>query len=222
MQNRAELTGADATAMRPTPSAEPGPFVITSGMVDNAHFGKWAATRHTAAEVSMSRSNPHHRTGNAVNGAWRRARQAAARIQPAASQVRPMAKNAGTVAKHQADRTRAWAAPQIERASHLVQDSAAPKVSSLLSAAARRLEPQTPRRSRWRKVAIVCAAGAVASALTAAVRSRVKAKAVAARHDRAEAGDDPPQQETAPAMEARNGQRSPSSDVGQDSAARTS
>jgi hypothetical protein len=169
----------------------------------------------------MSRSKTHHQTGNAVDGAWRRARQAAARLQPAADQAMPLAKNAGTAAKRQADKTRAWAAPQVERAGRVVQDSVAPKVSSLLSAAARRLEPDKPRRSRWRKVAGVSAAAAAAGALAAAVR-RVKASAWAARHDRADAGGDPSAAQTAPATEAGNGQRSASSDVGQDSATRTS
>jgi hypothetical protein len=168
----------------------------------------------------MSRSKAHNRTGNAVDGAWRRARQAAARLQPAAKQAMPLAKNAGIAAKRQADRTRAWAAPQVERAGQVVQDRLAPKASSLLSAAARRLEPEKPQRSRWRMVGI-SAAAAAASALAAAARS-LKASAAAARHDPAEAGGDPSAAETAPAMEARDGQRSPSSDVGQDSAARTS
>jgi hypothetical protein len=169
----------------------------------------------------MSRSRTQHRTGNAVDGAWHRARRAASRLQPTASQAMPLARNAGTAARRQADRTRAWAAPQVERAGQVVQDRVAPKVSSLLSAAARRLEPDKPRRSPWRKLAGVSAAAAVAGALGAAVR-RVKARAAAARHDRAEASADPPAAETAPAMEARDGQRSPSSDVGQDSAVRTS
>lgn len=169
----------------------------------------------------MSRNKAHNRTGNAVGGAWRRARQAAARLQPAAKQAMPLAKDAGAAAMRQADRTRAWAAPQVERAGKVVQDSVAPKASSLLSAAARRLEPDKPQRSQWRKVAGVSAAAAAASALAAAVRSRVKASAAAGRHDRVEAGD-PSAAETAPAEEARNGQRSPSSDSRQDSAAGTS
>jgi hypothetical protein len=133
----------------------------------------------------------------------------------------PFAKNAGIAAKRQADRTRAWAAPQVERVGQVVQDRVAPKVSSLLSAAARRLEPEKPRRLRWRKVAGVSAGAAAASALAATVRS-VRAAAAPARHDRAEAGVGPSGEETAPAMEARNGQQSPSSEVGQDSAASTS
>ena len=169
----------------------------------------------------MSRSKAHHQTGNAMKGGWRLARRAAARLQPAANQVMPMAKTAGAAAKNQADRTRAWAAPQVERAGHVVQDSVAPKVSSLLSAAAQRLEPEKPRRRRWRKVAGVSAATA-ASALAAVVRRRMKASAAVGPHDLAEAGGDPSAAETAPSEEARNGQRSPSSDIDQDTAARTS
>jgi hypothetical protein len=168
----------------------------------------------------MARITAHHRTGNAASGAWRAARQAAARLQPAANQAMPLAKNAGTAAKRQADSTRAWAAPQVERAGQVVQDSVAPKASSLLSAAARRLEPEKPRRSRWRKVAGVPAAAAAASALAAAVRS-MKASAAASRPESADSRDDASAAETGPAEQARDGQQS-SSDGGQESAARTS
>lgn len=136
----------------------------------------------------MSRNKAHHRTRDAVNGAWRRAHQASARLRPAADQVVPLAKTAGAAAKHQTERTRAWAAPQVERAGQVVEDSVAPKVSSLLSAAARRLEPGEPRRQRWVKVAGVSAATAAVSAFVAAVRGRVKASASVASNDLAEAG----------------------------------
>jgi hypothetical protein len=175
----------------------------------------------------MSRNKAHHQTGNAANSAWRRAGQAARR-QPAADQVMPLAKTAGAAAKRQADKTRAWAAPQVARAGQAVQDSVAPKVSSLLSAAARRLEPEKPGRRRWRKVAGISAAAAAASALAAAVRRRAKASAAGASEEPAEAGDGPAaarttsEAEIAPAIETQNGQRRSSSDVGEDSAARTS
>lgn len=170
----------------------------------------------------MSRSNAHHRIGSTMNGAWRRARQAAARLQPAASQVMPMAKSAGKAARHQADRTRAWAAPQVERAGHVVQDEVAPKVSSALSAAARRLEPDKPRGRRWRKVAGVSAAAAAASGFAAAMRRRMKASAATAPHDLAHAGGEQSAPDTASAMDAGNGQRTPGSDVSPDSAERPS
>lgn len=168
----------------------------------------------------MSRSKAHHRTGNAVTSAWLYAREAAIRLRPAAGKVTPLAKNAAAAARHQADRTRAWAAPQVERAGQAVEESVAPKVSSLLSAAARRLEPDKPRRRRWRKAVGVSAATAAAGAFATAMRSRMKASAVAAaQEDHEEAGGGVP--ETAPAAETGsatqtgNGQRGPGSDVAQ-------
>jgi hypothetical protein len=175
----------------------------------------------------MSPTKPHERTGNVVTGAWRRARETTVRLQPAADKIMPLAKNAGTAARHQTDRTRAWAAPQVEKAGQVVQESIAPKVSSLLSAAARRLEPDEPRRRRWRKVAGVSAAAtAAASALAAAVRSRRKASAAAAPEDLADGGSaataqTAPAPQTAPTMETRDGRRSPSGDIAQGSEAPT-
>ena len=170
----------------------------------------------------MSRSKTHDRTGNAVNGGgWRRARQAAARLRPAVGRVMPMTKATTAAARRQADRTRAWAAPQVERAGHVVQDSVAPKVSSMLSAAARGIEPEKPRRRRWRKVAGVSAATAAVTAVAAAVRGRMNASAAAAPDDLAQAEGEPSAAGTASVMDTGNGQGRPGSHVGLDSAERT-
>jgi len=166
----------------------------------------------------MSRSKAHHRTGNAIGGGWQRARQAAAALRPAAGKVMPLAKTVGAAARHRANQTRAWAAPQVERAGHVVQDNVAPRVSSLLSAAAQRLEPEKPRRRPWRTVVGISAAAAAASAVAAAVRGRMAAGTASSSHLDADANVDPPAAEAAPAAEARNGQRSPDSDVSQDTA----
>ena len=168
----------------------------------------------------MSRSKAHHQTGHAVTGTWRRARQAAARLQPAAGHARPLARSAGEAAKRQADRTRSWAAPQVERAGHVVQDSIGPRISSLLSAAARRLEPAAPRHPRWPKLVGASAVTAAASAAVAAVRSRVKAGSAAAP-DQAEAGGTAPATQTAPPPETGNRQPNTSSDVSQNRDARS-
>lgn len=177
----------------------------------------------------MSHSKANHRTGNAMDSTWRRARQVTARLRPAADQVMPLAKTAGAAAKLGADKTRAWAAPQVERAGQVVQDSVAPKVSSVLSATARRLEPDKPRRQRWRKVVGVSAAAAgVASAFAAAVRNRAKARAAAASDALAETDSGPSDAQTASgaepavATEKQNGQPSSNSDIGQDEASRAS
>jgi hypothetical protein len=170
----------------------------------------------------MSSNKAHHRTGNVVTSTWRRARRAAARLQPAADQATPLARKAGAGAKRQADRTRSWAAPHVERAGQVVQDSIAPKVSSLLSATARRLEPAEPRRPRWPKLVGASAAAAAASAAAAAVRSHMKAAAAPATvADQAEAAETAPATETEAAVETGNGQRT-GSDVSQNSEVRTS
>jgi hypothetical protein len=184
-------------------------------MVDEALYGKCASRKHIPAEVSMSRNEPQQPTGNLATSVWRRARQTAVRLEPAVGKVMPLAKNAGTAVRHQTDKTRAWAAPQVEKAGQVVQDDIAPKVSSLLSAAARRLEPEKPRRRNWRKVAGVSAVTAAASVLAAAVRSRMKARAGAASGDAEDAGgvagaETAPAAETAAATETPDGQRSPS------------
>jgi hypothetical protein len=172
----------------------------------------------------MTRNTVHHRPPTALTSAWRRA---AARLQPAAGQVKPLAQTARTAARHQADKTRAWAAPQVERAGQALQDSIAPKASSLLSAAADRIDPARPSRRR-RRVLAGASAAAVAAAIAAAVRSRLRAGASKAPEP-AEAGDTAsgtetaaPETETTPVAGTENGQRSPGSDVRHGGAARTS
>jgi hypothetical protein len=162
----------------------------------------------------MSRNEPQQRTGDLVTSVGRRVRQTAVRLQPAADKVMPLAKDAGTAVRHQTHKARAWAAPQVGKAGQVVQDNIAPKVSSLLSAAARRLEPDKPRRRNWRKVAGFSAVAGAASVLAAAVRSRMKASAVAASGDLQDAGsvaaaEPAPPTESAPGTETPDGQRSP-------------
>ncbi len=171
----------------------------------------------------MSRNNANHRTANVASSTWRRARRAAARLQPAADQGTPLVRKAAAAAKRQADRKRSWAAPHFEQAGRVVQDSIAPKVSSLLSATARRLEPAKPRRPRWPKLVGASAATAAASAATAVVRSHMKAAAATATTpDQAQAGGTAPATGTAAARKMNDGQRSTGSDVSQNSEVRTS
>jgi hypothetical protein len=174
----------------------------------------------------MSRNTVHHRPPAALTSSWRGALRAVARLQPAAGQVKPLARTARTAARHQADKTRAWAAPQVERAGQVLQDSIAPKASSLLSAAADRIDPAQPRRRRWRMLAGATATAA-AAAFAAAVRSRLKARASKATEpaeadDTASGTETEPETETTPVAGLHNGQRSPGSDVRHGGAARTS
>jgi len=166
----------------------------------------------------MTRNTVHHRPPTALTSAWR---HAAARLQPAAGQVKPLAR----AARHQADKTRSWAAPQVERAGQVLQDSIAPKASSLLSAAAHRIDPAQPRRRSRRVLAGASAAAAVA-AFAAAVRSRLKAGASKATEpaeasDTASGAETAPETETTPVAGTGNGQRSAGSDVRHGGAART-
>jgi hypothetical protein len=95
------------------------------------------------------------------------ARQAAAQLKPAAERARPLARNAGEAAKRGIKRTRAWAAPQVERSGQVLQKSIAPKVSGMLSSAAKRIDPAQRRSRRWKKplglATLTAAGGAVAA-----------------------------------------------------------
>jgi hypothetical protein len=186
-------------------------------MVSEGGTGKWEAAA-TLAEVSMTRNTSHHGTSNGLASAWRRARRATTPLQTAAEHVKPLARTAGTAAKRRAGKTRAWAAPQVERAGQVLQDNIAPKASSLLSAAAERIDPAARRRP-WRKVAGVSAAAALASvaaAVAAAVRRRVKAGVVATTTEPTQAGDTASDDIT-PETEAVDGAHSPDTGVPHDS-----
>jgi hypothetical protein len=107
------------------------------------------------------------------------AAQVAAQVKPVATQVaaqvKPVAKSAGEATRRGLHRTRAWAAPQIEHSGQVLEETVAPKVSALLSAAAQRIEPPKPKRQRWRTVVgLSLLAAAAASAAAAALRRRAK------------------------------------------------
>jgi hypothetical protein len=95
------------------------------------------------------------------------ARQAAAQLKPAAERARPLAKNTGEAARRGILRTRAWAAPQVERSGQVLQDTVAPKMSAMLSSAAKRIDPAQPRFRRWQRplglATLTAAGGAVAA-----------------------------------------------------------
>src|SRR5947207_8999378 len=122
----------------------------------------------------MSRKKRNHRARMAATGAGRRARLVAAQVKPAAAQIKPLAQSTRTAAIRRVHRTRAWAAPRVEQTGQVLQDSVAPRLSALLSSAARRLEPAKPRRPRWRKLAGISVLTAAAGAVAALVRSRRK------------------------------------------------
>ncbi|TMR25575.1 hypothetical protein ETD86_00075 [Nonomuraea turkmeniaca] len=59
----------------------------------------------------------------------------------------PMADQAKVAAAHRIEDARYWAAPRIESVAHGFEDQVAPRVSHMLTTAARKIDP-TPTRSR--------------------------------------------------------------------------
>ena len=96
----------------------------------------------------------------------------------AADQLKPIAKNTGDAARRSFLRSRAWAAPRLERTGKAFEETVAPKVSAALSSAAERIDPAKPRRGRWKlPVGLMAAAAAAASAAAAVFKSRAKTDA---------------------------------------------
>src|SRR5258708_34919307 len=122
----------------------------------------------------MSRISSNDEADEAASSAWDRARQAAARVRPVAARVKPLASSTGAAARRRVRRTRAWAAPMVDRTGQVLQDNVAPKVSAKLSSAAQRLEPAKPPSRRWRKLAGISMLAAAASAVAVLARSRKK------------------------------------------------
>jgi hypothetical protein len=157
----------------------------------------------------MSRTRRNHEPGTKASSPWDRARQAAAQVKPVAAQLKPLARSTGAAARRRVHKTRAWAAPQVERTGQVLQGSVAPKVSALLSSAAQRLEPAKPPRRRWRKLAGISMLTAAAGAIAAVVRNRRKPEVTTSA---AEADAD----DVTPAAEMRDGQGTTRTDADAD------
>jgi hypothetical protein len=121
--------------------------------------------------MSRKRSRKHE-ASTLASGAQATLASGAQATRRMAAQARPLARSTGATAARSVRATRAWAAPQVERAGQVLQDSVAPRVSALLSAAARRLEPARQPRRLWRKLAGGSALTAAAGAVAAVVRRR--------------------------------------------------
>jgi hypothetical protein len=92
--------------------------------------------------------------------------QARPRARRAASQIAPYATKGRKAAGQRLLTARAWAAPRIERSGQVFQQRVAPRMSAMLTAAARRIEPARPKRRRWPLLAaglLTVAAGATAA-----------------------------------------------------------
>lgn len=92
-----------------------------------------------------------------------RARQQAGK---AAAQIAPLATSAKVTAYKGAYNVRAWAAPRLESSGQMLESRVAPKVSAMMSSAAKRIDPNGHTRRRWPFVlaglaALAAAAGAI-------------------------------------------------------------
>ncbi|MGW0811531.1 YtxH domain-containing protein [Nonomuraea sp. NPDC002799] len=67
----------------------------------------------------------------------------------AGHRMAPVADQAKVVAAQRFEDARYWAAPRLESAAHGFEDQVAPKVSSMLSAAARKIDPKPSHSRRW-------------------------------------------------------------------------
>lgn len=117
---------------------------------------------------------------------WR-ARKIAMKASRLADQATPMTKRAALTARRSAGdaagwakprvgRVRAWMAVRAARGSVSVQENVAPAISSVLAAAARRLDPPRQQARRWPKVlagtALLAAGAAAATAIAMRSKSR--------------------------------------------------
>src|SRR5215471_2433286 len=91
-----------------------------------------------------------------------------------ARRVRTVASTVLPLARRGVHRTRAWAAPNVERTGRVLQDTVAPKITDALSAAARQIDPDTPRRQRWRKPASIAALTAATGGAIAGLARRAR------------------------------------------------
>lgn len=117
------------------------------------------------------------------------ARQAAAQLKPAAERAKPLAKSTGEAARRGILRGRAWAAPQVERSGQALQDTVAPKVSAILSSAAKRIDPAQPRYRRWQKSLGLATLTAAGGAVAAFLRSKRKTSPAVTTADQVKASD---------------------------------
>jgi hypothetical protein len=163
----------------------------------------------------MSRKKRNRRARMAATGAGRRAHRVAALVMPVAAQVKPLAQSTGAATIRRVRKTRAWAAPRVERTGLVLQHNVAPKVSAWLSLAARRLEPAKPQRARWRKLAGISVLTAAAGAAAAVARNRKKPDSMTSAAE-TDAGN------VAPAPATSDGRAMASADADVDGQVRTS
>jgi hypothetical protein len=137
----------------------------------------------------MSRTNTDgSAAATAANQIVQRARQAAEAAKPVAAQVKPLADDAREAASRGVLAARAWAAPQVEHAGQVLQDTVAPKVADALHTSAQKIDPGQPPHRGWRKgaAAISILLAAAAAAVAAFAARKRKAESAAASSEEAE------------------------------------
>lgn len=102
-----------------------------------------------SAKVRASAVNARQQASQARRQASQQARQARQQALKAASIAAPIAVAARVKAGRGVYSMRAWAAPRLEQSGQALQDRVAPRVSAMLSSAARRIEPPRRQRRRW-------------------------------------------------------------------------
>ncbi len=158
------------------------------GWVDTHAEGKFhLGINHGEDIVSVTTQN--RSALPAADMQWR-ARKIAMQASKLADQAGPVSRKAAMTARQGAGgaagwakprvgRVRAWMAVRAAKSSVTVQEKVAPRVSLMLTAAARRLDPPKPRARRWPKVfagtALLAAGAAAATAI--AMRNRANAAA---------------------------------------------
>ncbi len=133
----------------------------------------------TAAQDAKSRALDARSRAQA--SAIRAAGRARAATNQASIQFTPLARSAQLTAGRGVYVARVWAAPRIERTGVAVQEQLAPRVSSMLTATARRVHPTIVRpRRRWPLlvggIALLAAGGAAAAVLRTQRRSSMSAE----------------------------------------------
>jgi hypothetical protein len=103
--------------------------------------------------------------------------QAAPKTKRATKMARRRASTAATWAKPHIGRARAWMAVRAARGSTSMQETVAPRISAMLTVAARKLEPPRRQSRRWPRVlagtALLAAAAAAATAMTMRKNARM-------------------------------------------------
>ncbi|GAB3206252.1 hypothetical protein ACQEU5_08825 [Marinactinospora thermotolerans] len=108
--------------------------------------------------ITLKRRKGNFETEAALARLQEIARERAERLGPYADQARD-------TALLRINQARGWTAPRLETAAQRVEDTVAPRVAGLLSAAAHKVEPVAVRKRRFPRSLLIVGTGAVAAVL---------------------------------------------------------